>query len=178
MSNIDDIIALTDDPPSGCVIPPPVTPDTNSSRIAECSQLLLAGYTAADIWREKKITWKCGKKEINKYCGIARQVWEADLTKQIDFQLTTAIARRDDLYRRAIAAGDLELALTIEKDKAELLRLYAHEGSLAKAQVQSELVNMSDTELLNIVITATKPIAKITCPPRETIIEAQPDEDK
>jgi len=98
-----------------------------AERIEFAAKKLLQGWRPPDVVRKVQTEFAICERQAADYVGRAQdQIIEIG-KRRIENSLEQAIASREELLRLAFTADDLQLALSILKDEAELLGLYAPE---------------------------------------------------
>lgn len=125
-------------------------------RINQIYELLMIGEHRQGIVRYCTEQWGgVSERQIDKYIERANEKIDEWADKQMAASLKKSIARRDDLLRRAIKKGEIQVALEILKDKDKLLSNYPDERTrhILEGKVQTENVKAPDlSDLPNDVL--------------------------
>ena len=110
-------------------------------RVREVYSLLLNGSDRGHIFRYASEKWDVTERMVEHYIARATEQIKASAAVEQDYELGKALARLDDLYARAMTAGDRKAALAVQKERSETLGL--------KAPVKiKDVTDMPDEELI------------------------------
>lgn len=123
-------------------------------RVTTVYQLLLCGASRSDIFRyvselQKKHLadrvefpdpWNITERQIENYIASANKRFEEASKTHRKRIFGRTIARREDLYQRALRLQDLGKALAIDQDTAKLYDLYTTENKAAQLAAQVALL--------------------------------------
>lgn len=99
-------------------------------RVARIYELLLAGATRDQILRyvadpPDGLPWGVSERMVDYYIARARVMLEEQAAVRREEMFGLAVARLNDLFRRALARNQLDVARRCQKDLSELLGLEA-----------------------------------------------------
>ena len=96
-------------------------------RVNTISELLLRGVSRGQIWQyvAEKTDWKISERTMDRYIADATEAIKKSAVIDLDFEVGRAIERREFLYQKGMTTQDYKFALSVEKDRGELIGLYA-----------------------------------------------------
>jgi hypothetical protein len=96
-----------------------------AERVEAVAQLRLQGKEYPEIAEFcGKQGWPCGASQVYVYIKRADRVLAEHVERNRDVLLAKRLTRRNVLWSKALQAGDLRLALAVEKDETALLNFY------------------------------------------------------
>jgi hypothetical protein len=105
-------------------------------RVEEVARLRAAGAEYPEIFQfAAKSGWGVGMRSLYGYMRRADDLLTQQIERRRDFLLAKRLIRRDVLWSKALQAGDLHLALAVEKDTTALLGLYPPRDKTPPAMV-------------------------------------------
>jgi hypothetical protein len=115
-------------------MPGHATANKKTARIEDAITIRLAGGGLEELRQTASVSrasnagaWSDGPltdRQLRRYLEWANLLIADIQRDRLWQQVARSLARREDLYRRAIVAGDLLLALEIDRDALKLLGLY------------------------------------------------------
>lgn len=107
------------------------------TRINMVASMLLSGKRRADIVQYSSEKWGVTDRQVSDYITAATELIRADANRSREELFDEHVARRREVYRRAIARNDLRSALAAAQDEAKLLGLYPGERHTIDARVHT-----------------------------------------
>ncbi|SDF29309.1 hypothetical protein [Epilithonimonas hungarica] len=93
-------------------------------RIGEIVTLLLKGENREDILRFSAEKFQIKKRMAENYLSKAQFLIEKSVEKNINYDYAKAIRRYEELYQKSLKEGDYRLAVSINKELANLQGLH------------------------------------------------------
>lgn len=108
---------------------PPRSETATAQRVRLCFELLLAGFTPAEIAQqaalnfqlaaeqkehEPQMVWGVSGRQVRTYCQQARQRFEEIQRLKMEQALGVSLSRRERMYREAMAKGRVNTALRVQ----------------------------------------------------------------
>ena len=110
-------------------------------RVSTVSELLLRGVSRGKICQyvTDNTDWNITERTVDRYIATATEAIEKSADINLTFEVGRAIERREYLYQKGLTTQDFKFALSVEKDRGDLIGLYApkkleHGGSITWAQ--------------------------------------------
>jgi hypothetical protein len=80
---------------------------------------------AGSCWEVKKGEQPLSERQLRRYVRRADAVIEKSIEQDRERAIKRHLARRENMYARALNAGDIRTALAVARDESELLGLYS-----------------------------------------------------
>lgn len=111
-----------------------------SARVSAVLELLASGVRRTEIVRIGSREWGVTSRQIDDYIAAATKLIQAEAARTREEALAEHVARRRQIYKRAMNNGDLHAALKAVQDEARLLGLYPSEKHDVHATLSGQVV--------------------------------------
>lgn len=118
-------------------------------RVRAIYELILSGTTRYDMIQYGANKWGVKVRTVDAYIKAANVEIGNEIAASQRDALATQIARREHLYRRALKAGDLNLALNVSRDETKLLDLYPSTKRV-NSNLDIDMSKLTDEQLQRI----------------------------
>src|SRR6516225_554723 len=138
-----------------------------AERVEAVAQLRLEGKEYPEIAEFcGKQGWPCGARQVYVYIKRADLLLAEHVERNRDVLLAKRLTRRNVLWSKALQAGDLHLALAVEKDETALLNFYpARPAPGTNVQVNNVIPQLTEQQRILLDSAVQRRLAQGVRPP-------------